>query len=115
MPATDEPLTERQRYWREHLSRCEAAGQTVRAYAAENKLSAFALYDTRRTMKRVRRSSSAVVKSTSASASPRFVRVTATAPTTMPCRAHLRNGVVLEIGVAASDLGVVLRDLAALA
>ncbi len=117
MASKNEPLTDRQQFWREHLRRCEAAGQTVRAYAFENNLSAFALYDARRTMKQSQGACIRAVVRSPSSSSPRFVRVTAPAPAasaTLPCRAHLRNGVVVEIGVAANELGVVLRDLASL-
>jgi len=37
-------LTERQRYWLEHVRGCEASGETVAEYAAEHGISAQALY-----------------------------------------------------------------------
>ncbi len=40
----EQALTERQRYWLEHLRVCEAAGKTMRAYASENGIDARSLY-----------------------------------------------------------------------
>ena len=37
-------LTERQRYWFEHVQACEASGKTVAEYAAEHSLAAQAMY-----------------------------------------------------------------------
>ena len=37
-------LTERQRYWLEHVQACEAAGKTIAEYAAEHGLAAQAMY-----------------------------------------------------------------------
>ncbi len=48
MSSLSKPLTERQLFWREHLRRCRAAGQSIAAYAAVNKLSRFGLYDANR-------------------------------------------------------------------
>lgn len=107
MPEAKE-ATERQRYWMDHARRCEASGQSVAAYAADNGLPAWALYEARRRLRERALSASA--------AQPRFVRVAAGAAmsTPLPCRAHLRNGVVIELGVGATELGAVLRELAAL-
>ena len=37
-------LTERQRYWLEHLQACEASGKTIAEYAAAHDLAAQAMY-----------------------------------------------------------------------
>ena len=37
-------LTERQRYWLEHVQTCTASGKTVAEYAAEHGLAAQAMY-----------------------------------------------------------------------
>ena len=37
-------LTERQRYWLEHVQACEASGKTIAEYAAEHSLAAQAMY-----------------------------------------------------------------------
>jgi hypothetical protein len=41
-------LTQRQRYWLEHLQACEALGQKMSAYAAAQGLGARALYDAKK-------------------------------------------------------------------
>jgi len=40
----EEKLTQRQRYWLEHVRACEAAGKTMRAYAVENEIDVQSLY-----------------------------------------------------------------------
>ena len=37
-------LTERQRYWLEHVQACESSGKTIAEYAAEHSLAAQAMY-----------------------------------------------------------------------
>jgi len=117
MPSTSKSLTERQCFWREHLRLCRAAGQSIAAYAAANQLSRHSLYAANRqfALAGAKGSESVALKPTSsASTSPRFVRVSTPSAGPLPCRAHLRNGVVVEVGVNADELGAVLRDLAQL-
>ena len=40
----EQSLTERQRYWMDHLRACEATGKTMRAYASETGIDARSLY-----------------------------------------------------------------------
>ena len=40
----EEKLTQRQRYWLEHLRACEASGKTMRAYAVENEIDVDSFY-----------------------------------------------------------------------
>jgi hypothetical protein len=47
-----EELTERQRYWRDHLAACEASGQTTKAYAKAHGLSISMMYSWRRKLVR---------------------------------------------------------------
>jgi hypothetical protein len=47
-----ECLTERQRYWRDHLSACEISGQTTKAYARAHGLSVSMMYSWRRKLVR---------------------------------------------------------------
>lgn len=103
-------LTERQRFWRDHLRRCEASGESVAAYAARHGLSRSAMYFFRRVL----RARAKPLSAASPLASHRFVRA-GVASATLPCRAHLRNGVVIEFGVAGEQLDAVLRSLAELA
>ena len=42
--AEEAALTERQRYWLEHVQACEASGKTIAEYAAEHSLAAQAMY-----------------------------------------------------------------------
>lgn len=117
MSSPDKPLTDRQRYWLDHLRRCRASDMSIAAYAAAHDLSAFSLYEAQRRIAgkpRKPTSALATTPTSTTSTSPRFVRVSASAPTALPCRAHLRNGVVVELGVDGAALGAVLRDLAAL-
>lgn len=115
MPTIRKSLTDRQRFWRDHLRRCRASGQTVAAYAAANDLSAHGLYGAQRQSPRAesKRSESLPVAVTSSS-SRCFVRVATPAPVALPCRVHLPNGVLVEVGVDTAGLGAVLRSLAAL-
>lgn len=121
MPSSSKPLSERQRFWREHLRRCQAAGQSIAAYAAANQLSRFSLYAVSRQMRLAKATGSdtltvrsATSSSSPSSTTPRFVRVSASILSPLPCRAHLRNGVIVEVGVNAGELGAVLHDLAQL-
>lgn len=122
MPSSSKPLTERQRFWRKHLRCCRAADQSIAAYAAANDLSPFCLYDANRQMRLAQAKRSQPVVATpepgssvaTAATAPCFVRVSAPASATLPCRAHLRNGVIVEVGINAGEFGAVLRDLAQL-
>ena len=98
-------LTERQRYWQAHLQRCEAAGQTVRAYAIEHDLKVSTLYFYRKWLRSRREQLPATdIKKT------RFVRAQV-ASATLPCRVHLRNGVTVELGVSGAELSSLLSSL----
>lgn len=118
MSQFDTTLTERQRYWHDHLERCRLSGLSVAAYAAEHDLSAAAMYHFRRVFQArdpLSQTTSGVAPSPGATATPpnRFVRATV-ASATLPCRAHLGNGVTVEFGVSSDDLGTVLSALARL-
>ncbi len=45
-------LTERKRYWLEHVQACEASGETIAEYAAEHGLAAQAMYAGKKTLVR---------------------------------------------------------------
>lgn len=47
-----EQLTDRQRFWLNHLEACQTAGQSISAYAREHDLSAGALYHYRSLMRK---------------------------------------------------------------
>ena len=108
MAEQENPLTQRQKFWIEHMRRCEASGLSLAAYAAEHELSVGAMYAFRR-WQRERQVDLAPA---------RFVRAparAAVASTTLPCRVHLRNGVMIELGVQACDLSAVLTTVSELA
>ena len=46
--AEEAGLTERQRYWRDHLAACAASGQTTKAYAKAHGLSVSMMYSWRK-------------------------------------------------------------------
>ena len=99
-----EALTERQRYWQMHLQRCEANGQSLRAYADEHGLKVSTLYFYR---KRLRDGNSLPI---SGLKNPTFVRAQV-ASMTLPCRVHLRNGVTAEFGIGDAQLPSLLAAL----
>jgi len=101
MPIDESTLTERQLFWLEHVRRCEASGQSVKAYAAEHDVSEISLYSYRKRFGGLR------------TATPRLVRAQV-ASATLPCRVLLRNGLVVEFGVAGDELAGVLRTLSEL-
>ncbi len=45
-------LTQRQRYWLEHLQACETSGKTIAEYAAELGVTARAMYEGKKTLKK---------------------------------------------------------------
>ena len=101
-------LTERQRYWLEQVRACEASGKTVAAYAAEQGISAQALYAGKKLLVR-----KGVLPRTR---SLRFQRVQVTGmPAGTEWRIQLPNGVsVCCFGeVAAGVLATVLSTAAA--
>ncbi len=107
--AVTEPAsrTERQRYWQSHLEQCEAAGQSLRAYANEHGLKVSTLYFYRKRLRDLNH------QPPSRSSKPTFVRAQG-ASTTLPCRVHLRNGVTVELGVGDRELPSLLTTLSAL-
>lgn len=106
-------LTERQRFWLEHLRACEKSGLAMTTYAERHGLAVSSLY-----MARSRLRASGPVESDSPKAAtfvrvePRSADVTTTSP--RPCRVNLPNGVTVELGVDGNELGTVLRAAAAL-
>jgi hypothetical protein len=87
------PLTERDRFWLEHLKRIEMEGGEAKAYARCHDLSAQALYQAKKRL--VERGAWSKL----ASAPPRFARVTVVAaPPVAPggFRLRLPGGALLE-------------------
>ncbi len=94
----------RQQFWQDHLNRCTASGQTLRAYAAEHGLKISTLYFYRKKFR------SAQSPTDSSGHKPVFVRASVASPA-HPCRVHLRNGVTVEIGVSDDRLAPLLLAL----
>lgn len=105
-------LTDRQRFWLEHLRACERSGQSLKGYAAEHNLDVGALYEAKSRLKR-----KGLVSPDENRA--RFVRVEPSrfAGAIPPvCRVHLRNATVVEL-VCEPDafaLGEILQAVDAL-
>jgi len=100
-------LTERQRFWLEHLRAC--GNGSLKVYAEAHELDVRALYEAKARLKR---------RGLLPGARPaQFVRVHGTAPASAPalCRIHLANGAVVELACEPGDWPRLLADVAALA
>ncbi len=105
-------LTDRERYWLEHLRRAEVAGQTLAAYAAAQGLKVGALYEAKSRLKR-----KGVLDPQRPKPPARFLRVVTeapAAPTPVLCRVQLPNAVTLELGCAPEHWESLLWSLARL-
>jgi hypothetical protein len=102
-------LTERQRYWLEHVQACEASGKTIAEYAAEHSLVAQAMYAGKKILIR-----KGVLPPTRPS---RFQRAHVAGPVVgSEWRIHLPNGVSVAFSgaVDAATLTTVLNTAATL-
>lgn len=97
------------RRWYEHLCACEAGGQTMVAYAKAHGLSVQAFYQAKARLVRY----GAGQRPPSRPVFQR-VEVVSAPPRLSSCRVHLRNGVVVELGVEEGALGRVLQAAGAL-
>lgn len=109
MDDKEQALTERQRYWLEHIQACEAQGLSTAQYAAANGLQARAMYGGKKALVR---------KGVLPAPQPRrFQRVkTASVAVDSEWRIRLLNGVLVEFSgtVAAGSLSTVLNTVARL-
>ena len=102
-------LTDRQRFWLEHLRACGSG--SLKAYAEAHGLELGALYEAKSRLKR---------KGALDAAAPRFARVQcdpASSPPSAPpsvCRIHLCNGTVVEVACAPEHWSRLLDSVAAL-
>jgi hypothetical protein len=87
-------LTSRQREWLAHLKRCEASGETMKAYAKHHGLSVHAMYQA---VKELRRRG-ALPPTTHSQTDDRasFVRVSSAPSTATAWRVRFASGAVLE-------------------
>jgi len=105
-------LTERQRYWLEHLRAAERSGEPLKAYAARLELSAHSMYEAKRRLRILGVIAPVAGRKTTA---PRFTRVTVASLAGAPVaslRVRLSSGVVLEWSEAPQ--GDALRELVGL-
>ena len=107
--AEEDALTERQRYWLEHVQACEASGKTIAEYAAEHSLAAQAMYAGKKILIR-----KGVLPPTRPA---RFQRAQVVAPVvSSEWRIHLPNGVSVAFSgsVDTATLATVLNTAATL-
>ena len=107
----EQALTERQRYWLEHLRACEAAGKTMRAYASESGVDARSLYGAKKRL--VKRGVLAAEKRSGGVEFSR-ARVLGSAAHGSDCRIQFPNGITVTFS-AAVDGGALSRILGAVA
>ena len=102
---THSALTERQRFWLEHLRACGTG--SLKAYADEHGLEIGALYEAKSRLKR---------KGALDGAPTRFTRVQcdSPAPSATVCRIHLHNGALVEVACAPEHWPTLLSSVAAL-
>ena len=98
-------LTERQRFWLEHLRACGTG--SLKSYAEEHGLDIGALYEAKSRLKR---------KGALDGAPTRFARVQCDSPgpSATVCRIHLRNGALVEVACAPEHWPTLLGSVAAL-
>lgn len=111
--ASHDELSERQRYWLEHLEACERSGQTTKAYAQAHGLSVSMMYSWRKKLVR----GGILVRSLGTSAGKGFARVQVVGRESAASewRIGLPNGVQIGFSGAVDEallttvLGVVSR------
>ncbi len=103
--STHSSLTERQRFWLEHLRACGSG--SLKAYAEQHALEVSALYEAKSRLKR---------KGMLDAPSARFVRVKRDTPELSPAlwRIHLRNGALVEVACAPEHWPTLLNSVAGL-
>ena len=101
-PKSQKPLTERQRFWREHLLAAEQAGVRLSDYAEREGLSVQAMYAARAVL----RERGALAPMDSASVTFAAVQVADPAPALASLVVHLPNGVRVEVTTPLSVAGV---------
>lgn len=104
-------LTGRQREWLAHLKRCEASGETKRAYAKRHRLSVQAMYYAAKDLRR----RGALPPAGRAARRVSFVRVPASPSATASWRVRFVSGAVLEGSgsLSSESLTVLIETLSA--
>ena len=98
-------LTDRQRFWLDHLRACGSG--SLKAYAEKHSLELGTLYEAKSRLKR---------KGALEATATRFAREQCEAPSAPPsvCRIHLCNGTVVEVACAPEHWPRLLDSVAAL-
>ena len=107
----EQKLTERQRYWLDHLRACEAAGKTMRAYASESGIDAGSLYGAK---KRLVKCGVLAAEKRSGGVEFSRARVVADAAHGSDCRIQFPNGITVTFS-ATVEGGALSRILGAVA
>jgi len=107
----EQKLTERQRYWLDHLRACETAGKTMQAYASENGIDVRSFYGAKKRL--VRRGVLAAENRSGGVAFTR-ARVVGGAAHSGDCRIQFPNGVTVTFPHTV-DGGALSRILGAVA
>ena len=109
MDKKEQALTERQRYWLEHIRACAASGKSVTAYAAEHGFHVGAMYAGKKALVR-----KGVLPRTQHSQFQRVQTVAMTADNKW--RIQLPNGVSVDFSgaVESGSLSTVLKTVASL-
>jgi len=107
----EQKLTERQRYWLDHLRACETKGKTMRAYASETGIDARSLYGAKKRL--VKRG---VLSAEKRSGGVGFTRahVVGGAAHGSDCRVQFPNGITVTFS-ATVDGGALSKILGAVA
>ena len=101
-------LTQRQRYWLNHIQKCKESGKSFRAYAKSNDINCSALYAAHRKLKQI-----GVIASNKAA--PTFQRLTLqrdSLPSTV--KITCPNGFIVEAHAEISSLQPVLQMVRAI-
>lgn len=107
-------LTERQRYWLEHIRTCESRAMPLSDYAREHRLSLKALYNAKSRLRR----RGAYEATDPVPQSRRFVRVNvsegaqALKSSSTACRVHFSNGMMVELSVNLSEFAALFHSVA---
>ena len=104
----EKSLTETQQYWLEHIHACSKSGQTMKAYAQANDLSASAFYAWKKTLRR-----KGVLEGPRTGEPPLFRQAVISDHRPGRARVLLPTGIVLELETGTDPLwaGAMVRAL----
>lgn len=109
--AIRESLTERQQYWLAHLEKADAGGESLRDYAAREKVSIHSLYSARKRLAKLGMSFSQPARRSSPVVFDRVKVAPPPSATVVVWRLRFPNGVVLESNTAlTAEIGTSLMS-----